>query len=49
MGICQAPALSIPRSPVREIVRAPIGADDGGYAASYADPDGNLWQLTYTG
>jgi uncharacterized protein len=27
------------------IVRAPVGADDGGYAASFADPDGNLWQL----
>ena len=29
-----------------QIVRAPAGADDGGYAASFADPDGNLWQLT---
>jgi catechol 2,3-dioxygenase-like lactoylglutathione lyase family enzyme len=28
-----------------QIVRAPVAADNGGYAASFADPDGNLWQL----
>jgi predicted enzyme related to lactoylglutathione lyase len=28
-----------------EVVRPPAAAGDGGYAGSFADPDGNLWQL----
>jgi uncharacterized protein len=32
-----------------QIVRAPVGADDGRRAASFVDPDGNVWQLASRG
>jgi catechol 2,3-dioxygenase-like lactoylglutathione lyase family enzyme len=32
-----------------QIVGAPVSADDGGYAASFSDPDGNVWRLSSRG
>jgi len=32
-----------------EIVRPPVGVGQGGYSASFADLDGNLWQVTSRG